>query len=76
MAEAVFSGSTTRLLLLLARRLLGPGAMAEMCRRAGETRSPTALLDPGTWSSYEQFRRLAEVIAAATGGPQTLRYAA
>jgi diguanylate cyclase (GGDEF)-like protein len=76
MPEEVFSGSATRLLLLLARRLLGPGAMAEMCRRAGETRSPRALLEPDTWSSYEQFRRLAEVIAAATGGPQTLRYAA
>jgi len=63
-----YSGASVRALLNIAEAALGADALPALCRRAGETRPIPTLVDPGTWSDYGQFRRLAEAVAEGVGG--------
>jgi len=48
------------------------GTLATVLLAAGERRSPEALSDEATWSTYEQFRALLEATAGALGGVEAL----
>jgi diguanylate cyclase (GGDEF)-like protein len=49
-----------------------PGAMAELLRRAGESRSVEEMTDLGGWTSYRQYRRLLEAAAGILGSRKAL----
>lgn len=58
---------------MLVRHLArSPVALTDTMRRAGETRSIEELCDPGSWSTYEQFRALAEAAEHVLGGEEAL----
>jgi diguanylate cyclase (GGDEF)-like protein len=59
-AEHHISGVYTKLLMQFVGQTLASDDIDELLRRAGETRSIEELEDPGSWSSYHQFRRLLE----------------
>ena len=50
------------------------GALEQILREAGETRSPTTLRAATTWSSYAQFRRLLEATGNVLDGLTTLSH--
>jgi diguanylate cyclase (GGDEF)-like protein len=52
-----------------------PGAVEGILSAAGETRPVEELVDPGSWSTYGQLRRLFEATSASLGGRQALRAA-
>lgn len=66
-----FAGTLTRLLLAHLASRGGKPALREALTRAGEDRSPEELARAETWSTYQQFRRLA-VAVAEVGGPEVL----
>ena len=68
-----FAGVTTQYLMTFLRTRLGVGALDDVLRRAGESRSIEELGDDTTWTSYPQMRRLLEAAAAALGGSAALR---
>ncbi len=70
-----FAGVNSYLMIRYLRETGGDASVAQLLRAAGETRSADALYDLGTWSSYEQFRRLLEVMAD-TSGDQAVKLAA
>lgn len=50
----------------------GDDLVAEVLAAAGEARSAADLEQDGTWSSYDQLRRLLEAASARLGGPEAL----
>lgn len=70
--ERHFSGTLTRQLLAHVAGRGGAAAAGDVCARAVETRPLEVLSRNETWSSYEQFRRLAEAIVE-WGGLGALR---
>jgi diguanylate cyclase (GGDEF)-like protein len=74
-AECHFAGVNTWLMIRYLRAHQGPDAARELLRAAGEHRTVDELFDLATWSSYEQFRRLLEVMAKSFGGAEALRAA-
>jgi diguanylate cyclase (GGDEF)-like protein len=71
-----FAGINTNLLLRYVHDELGDDSVARLLRSANETRSAEQLLDAGSWSSYDQFRRLLTAAAANFGGNEILTNAA
>ena len=65
--ERHFSGTLTRQLLAHVAARGGAAAVADVCARAGETRPLDVLARSETWSSYQQFRRLAEAVVERGG---------
>ena len=63
-----FAGLNTWLMIRYLRAHKGPDAAAELLSAACETRTVDELFDLATWSSYDQFRRLLEVMAKSFGG--------
>ncbi|HEY2429494.1 MAG TPA: EAL domain-containing protein [Acidimicrobiales bacterium] len=70
--ERHFAGTNTQWLIGFLRLHAHPGTVAEVLRRAGETRSAEELCDDTTWSSYEQFRRLLEAAGDVLGDADQL----
>ena len=70
-----FAGVNTWLMIRYLRAHQGPDAAGELLRGAGEHRTVDELFDLATWSSYDQFRRLLEVMAKSFGGAAALRAA-
>jgi hypothetical protein len=70
-----FAGVNSYLMIRYLRETGGAESVAQLLRTAGETRSADDLYDLGTWSSYDQFRRLLEVMAE-TSGDEALKLAA
>jgi len=68
-----FAGVNTQSLLRHLYSLTRPGLVEDILRVAGEPRSPAELMDDGTWSTYDQFRRLLEASAEVLGGTDELR---
>jgi diguanylate cyclase (GGDEF)-like protein len=71
-----FSGVNTWLMVRYLRAHDAPGAASRLLTEAGDTRTDDELFDLATWSSYAQFRRLLEVMAASFGGSGALERAA
>ena len=71
-----FAGINTSLLVRYVAANGPTGAVDRLLRTAGENRTAQQLMDPGTWSSYEQFRRLTEAAANCFGGVAMLEHAA
>jgi diguanylate cyclase (GGDEF)-like protein len=71
-AERHFGGSYLRALIDFVQDAVGREGLAEVLERAGETRAEESLTDEGSWSSYEQFRRLLEAAGEVLGGPQKI----
>jgi diguanylate cyclase (GGDEF)-like protein len=67
-----FAGVNTWMLMRYLRDQAGPDVTARVLAEAGETRSFDELSDIATWSSYDQFRRLAIATAANCGGNAAL----
>ncbi len=67
------AGTTTRLVLTHVRERAGDAGVAEVLRRAGETRSVDTLESEHTWSSYDQAIALLEAAAAVLDDPQVGR---
>ena len=67
-----FAGSMTLYLTRYVQSHGGDDVLAEVLRRAGETRTPEALGDEASWSSYGQLRRLLEATAEVMGGREHL----
>ncbi len=61
------AGVTTRLIVAYIRRHLGEAGVAELLRRAGESRPVAMLEDESTWSSYRQKIALFEAAEELTG---------
>ncbi len=75
-ADCHFAGVNTWLMLRHLRAHDAPDASSRLLAEAGETRTADQLFDLGTWSSYDQFRRLLEVMATDFGGADSLHRAA
>ncbi len=60
LAEHHISGIYTKLLVEFLVQTITSDRVEELLDRAGDTRSLHELADPGSWSSYRQFRRLLE----------------
>jgi diguanylate cyclase (GGDEF)-like protein len=71
-----FAGLNTSLLFRYIADELPAGSADELIRRAGEQRTVAQLADPGTWSSYDQFRRILETASSLFGGAAFLETAA
>lgn len=71
-----FAGINTSLLLRYIADELPPGSVDELLRVADEHRSAAQLADPGTWSTYQQFRVLLETASSLFGGTPFLETAA
>jgi diguanylate cyclase (GGDEF)-like protein len=71
-----FAGVNTWLLVRYLRERGEPGTVQRLLAECGETRTEDELFDLGTWSSYDQLRRLLEVTSDQFGGAETLRRAA
>lgn len=67
-----FAGTLTRLLLVHLASRGGEPALREVLARAGERRPPEELGRAETWSTYEEFRRLAVAVAEVGGGLEPL----
>jgi diguanylate cyclase (GGDEF)-like protein len=74
--NADFAGINTTLLTRFVRDTQGATALTALLAAAGETRTVEELANPGTWSSYAQFRRLLEAAAEQFGGIAFVRRAA
>ncbi len=71
-----FAGVNTWLMIRYLRAHGAPGAAEDLLVRSADSRTVDELFDLGTWSSYDQFRHLLEVLSESFGGPDTLRQAA
>ena len=71
-----FAGINTSLLFRYIADELPLGSVDELIQRAGEHRTAAELVDPGTWSSYEQFRSILETASSLFGGAPFLETAA
>jgi hypothetical protein len=72
MSNRHFGGMNTRLLLDFVDWRLGPAAVDQVLWDVGDQRPAAVLRDDGTWSTYDQFRRLLEGAAVLLGGPEVL----
>ena len=63
-----FGGTYTGSLLNHLRGVIGPSGVAEVLSRAGNQQPLEVLIDPGSWSSYDDFHRLLEAAAHVLGG--------
>jgi hypothetical protein len=71
-----FAGINTSLLFRYVADELQPGSADALLRGADERRSAEELADPGTWSTYDQFRKLLETASSLFGGAAFLEIAA
>src|SRR5580700_7141487 len=62
-----FSGSYVGLLIAYLRDGAAAGTLDEVLAMAGESRSVDQIVDPSSWSSYWQFRRLLEATNQVLG---------
>ena len=67
--ERHISGSTTAVLCRYVERVAGTDGVAEMLERAGEVRSPEAIMSLSGWSSYAEACALFEAARDVTGDP-------
>ncbi|MCU1395301.1 MAG: hypothetical protein JWM34_3729 [Ilumatobacteraceae bacterium] len=62
-----FGSANNQYIIPYLRTRTPPGTLDRVLARAGEQRSPDVLVDPGTWSTYDEFRRLLSACAAELG---------
>ena len=62
-----FAGTNTQFMIKYLRSRRPAGTVERVLQRAGEHRSPEALLDPLTWSTYSEFRSLLTACASELG---------
>ncbi|MCU1387280.1 MAG: hypothetical protein JWL72_618 [Ilumatobacteraceae bacterium] len=62
-----FSSANNQYVIAYLRARTPAGTLERVLARAGEVRSPEVLVDPGTWSTYEEFRRLLAACVAELG---------
>src|ERR1700679_4174489 len=67
-----FPGMGSQFLVGFLRAHARPGALEEVLRIAGESRSAEVLSDDGTWSSDGQLRGLFEAAGVVLGGQRRL----
>ena len=67
------SGLTVRLIIGYVRKVRGDGGVAELLRRAGETRSLAVLENERVWSSYQTKLALLRAAGEVTGEPDVGR---
>jgi diguanylate cyclase (GGDEF)-like protein len=65
--ECHFAGVNSWLMIRYLHEQGGPDAVEQLLRATNETRTADELADLGTWSTYDQFRRLLEGMRAALG---------
>jgi diguanylate cyclase (GGDEF)-like protein len=71
-----FAGINTNLLVRYVHDEFGDDAVTRLLQSADEARRAEVLLDPASWSSYDQFRRLLVAAATCFGGNEVLTAAA
>src|SRR4051812_35546645 len=71
-----FAGINSSLLFRYVADELPPGSVDALLTGAREHRSAAQLADPGTWSTYGQFRTLLETASSLFGGLAFLEKAA
>ncbi|MCU1401257.1 MAG: hypothetical protein JWN62_4366 [Acidimicrobiales bacterium] len=62
-----FSSANNQYVTAYLRTRTPAGTLERVLARAGEVRTPEVLVDPGTWSTYQEFRDLLVACAAELG---------
>jgi diguanylate cyclase (GGDEF)-like protein len=62
-----FAGTNSQFIIKYLRARTPPGTLENVLQRASEHRSADTLADPVTWSTYDEFRRLLQAVAAELG---------